>query len=138
MSETTPPATPAATPATTVTPPPQVNPIAEILKTLDAKMAAKKEEAAAIGKIKADIQSAIEFAKSRKMADDATLKLVLTMLPAEEEPIKPAKGDKGRKRGVTDAQIAKMKQLRKDGHTLAEIAKIMNVRIHTVQRYTRK
>jgi hypothetical protein len=114
-----------------------VNPIQEILKGLDAKIAAKKEEIAVIGKVKADIQSAIEFAKGRKMAEEATLKMILTILPPEE-PIKPAKGDKGRKRGVTDAQIAKMKQLRKDGHTLAEIAKIMNVRIHTVQRYTRK
>lgn len=127
---------PTETPAAAAKPATKLSPLAKVLQGIQDDIEEAKKHVEALGKLKSEVQSTIEYARQKKMSDHATLALVRTVLP-ETEDKRASKPDAGGGRGnKTDkAIIAEIKKLRKDGKTYKEIHEETGVSVMTVMKY---
>lgn len=126
---------------------PKLGPIGKVLAKLDAEIADAKEVADALGKRKSDVQKAISFAKAQNMSEEATLAIVQQLIPATES--KPSTSKRGRPKGskskgkhkggrgvtISEATIAKIKEMGKKGETAYAVSKKVGVSPKTAAKY---
>ena len=129
---------------------PKLGPIAQILADLDARLKTIREEQDRVGKVKADVQKAIQFAKQEKMGEPATVAIVEGVLAKSDLAEKP-KGKGGRPKGskskgknvggrgkrISAAKIAKIQALSKKGVSNNAIAKKIGTTPKTVANYVK-
>ena len=131
---------PAAPPATTPAAQ-ELSPIAKIFANLDDQIKKQKAILDTLGKLKSDAQKAVQFAKTEKMSDTATLAILREMMPKVPKGGRPkgstnaTKSVGGRGHRISDAKRAKILKLHAGKMSNNAIAKKVGVSPKTVASY---